>query len=85
MLVSADKTINIYKVEPSVYRKLCDETITKDYKKAKNNIVSKMVRDDKKLAEKLEIDDRVQKVTPNEAFISIKGPPGKKKKKKKKK
>ena len=34
LLVAADKTTNFYKVEPTKYKKLMNQNITKDYKKA---------------------------------------------------
>ena len=37
--VSADKTANFYKVDPDKYNELLEKSITKDYKKAKDEIL----------------------------------------------
>jgi hypothetical protein len=72
LLIAADKTTNIYKVEPEVHDKLIDEAITKTYKKAKDGQVKKMIKDDKKIAENLEIADRVHRITTSDAYITLK-------------
>ncbi len=72
MLVCADKTTNLYKITHRDYNKLLDEAITKNYKKAHPASEKKITRDEKKIATKLDIDDRVEKTAERDAFIAVK-------------
>ena len=59
-------------MDPKKYEELLDNNITKEYKKTKEEAVKKVDLEDKALAEKLDIDDRVHRTTEREAFITIK-------------
>ena len=72
MYVSADKTANFYKVKPEKYQELLTKSINKDYKKASDEAVNKVNGKDKKVAEKLELDDRIYTLARQEAFITLK-------------
>ena len=54
------------------YQKLTKNNITKTYKKSDKNKIKIINEDAKKIAKKLEIDDRVEKMQETEAFITIK-------------
>ena len=53
------------------YKKHLVNNITKTCKKSNRNKINSINRDAKKIAKKLEIDDRVEKMQEAEAFITI--------------
>ena len=63
---------NFYKIETKDHKALLQSNITKDYKKAPPNIVYNINNIDKKIAEKLEISDRMFKIVEREAQITVK-------------
>ena len=71
LLKNADKSSNIYKMTKEDYKKHLENSITKTYKKSNRNKIKTINRDAKKIAKKLEIDDRVEKLQEAEAFITI--------------
>ena len=72
LLIAADKSTNFYKLEPSKYNDLLEQNITKSYKKAQPNTVRDIHAEDKKIATKLGIDDRVDATANKDAFITLK-------------
>ena len=72
LLVPADKSRNIYKVEKSKYEKLMHDNITKTYKKDENNKMDNINKEAKVIATSLEIKDRVAKLGINEAYVTVK-------------
>ena len=72
LLIPADKTTNFYKVKPDQYNKLLESNITKDYKKAPDNLETDILKEDKAIAEELKLDDRIYKTAKTEAFITLK-------------
>ena len=72
VLLGADKTTNFYKIKPEAYEKLLTENITKEYKKAKPDTIQNLDKEDKIIADKLEIANRMYKLTKREAHITIK-------------
>ena len=62
LLVNADKSTNIYKMSKQDYRKHLRNNITKTYKKSNRNRVNDINLDVKKIVQKLEINDRVEKI-----------------------
>ena len=70
--LASDKTKNYYKVEKGTYDKLLEENITKDYKKTDTKIADEIGAEDKDIALKLEIEDRVIKTTKKNAKITLK-------------
>ena len=72
MLVPADKWCNMYKLEKDVYDKLLTENMTKIYKKSSRTKVNKINYNAKRIAEDLSLEDCVEKIYENEAYITIK-------------
>ena len=70
--VAADKTTNFYKVSVEDYDKLLENNITTDYKKTTEAKVKKVAMEDKKIATKLNIEDRIYQTTEREAFATLK-------------
>ena len=62
LLVSADKSRNVYKVSKNDYDKLMHENVTKTYKKGDMNKVKNINRDAKKIASDLKLADRVEEM-----------------------
>ena len=72
LIVAADKTRNFYKVKPEQYVKMRQEDITKEYKRAERIQVDEVNAGAAKIAENLQLDDRMRIYQENEAFITIK-------------
>ena len=72
MYVAADKTSNFYKTAPENYNTLLENNITKEYKKDNKRIVEKVNKNDKKIATKLELDNRIYSISERQAFITLK-------------
>ncbi len=72
LIIPADKTTNFYKVNTTDYKKLLDENITKNYKKATSEIENTISIEDKNIATKLEIDDRINTTAKKQAYITLK-------------
>ena len=62
LLINADKSKNIYKISKEDYQEHLRNNITKTYKKSNRNRVNDINLDAKKIAQKLEIDERVEKM-----------------------
>ena len=72
VLIPADKSRNIYQIDKNDYNKFLRENVTKTYKRSTANQVKKINRQSKKIAEKLNIDDRVEKLQETEAYVTVK-------------
>ena len=72
VIVQADKSPNLYKMEPEEYKKLVLQNITKDYRKCSRSEVEKVTKEAARIARRYNLDDRIDIPTENEAFISIK-------------
>ena len=72
LLISADKSSNIYKFDKDDYSKHLQNNVTKTYKKSNQNTVNTVNLEAKKIAENLSITNRVEKMLENEAFITVK-------------
>ena len=70
LLINADKSSNIYKMDKDTYNKYLTENINKTYKKSNRNKVNKINIEARKIATKVKIDDRVQQFHEAEAFIT---------------
>ena len=66
VILPADKIRNLYKMEKEDYNKFLSENITKTYRKSNRNKVNKLNLDAKKIADKLSISDRVDRLQKNE-------------------
>jgi len=72
LLIPADKTTNFYTMNPSSYDKLVKENVTKTYKKSNDKLVGELNAKSAKIAERLKLDDRIEKLATNEAFVTLK-------------
>ena len=72
ILVPADKWCNMYKLGKDVYDKLLTENITKINKKWSRTKVNKINYNAKRIAEDVSLEDCVEKIYENEAYITIK-------------
>ena len=72
VFVSADKTSNLYLVEPDRYRELLQKSVHKEYKKSNVESVLSDEKDDLKLAVKLNIEDRVHRTAQRDSFVTLK-------------
>ena len=59
MLVFADKSTNVYELKPEDHQKFLQNNITKTYKKASEMIEHEINLEAKQIAEKLELEDRI--------------------------
>ena len=72
VFVPADKTRNIYKMNPAAYSKLLTENVTNIYKHAEEGTVNAINDELMQLASKLDISGRVDRTSENPAFITLK-------------
>ena len=72
VIVPADKTRNLQKIEKEDYNKFLSKNITKAYKKPNRNKVNKLNFDAKKIADKLSISDIIDRLQKNKAYITAK-------------
>ena len=72
MLVFADKSTNVYELKPEDHQKFLQNKITKTYKKASEMIEHEINLEAKEIAEKLELEDRINCLGKAQAFITMK-------------
>lgn len=72
VLLLADKTRNIYEVSETRYNKLLADNITSTYKKSTYAAIDEANAEALDIAEKLEIDDRVERLAEKTAFVTLK-------------
>ena len=72
IIVSADKSRNIYKIKVDEYNKLLHNNITTNYKKAKTNELTKTNGHTAEIAKSLELDDRMDRYIEVNAYVTIK-------------
>ena len=72
MYVAADKTKNYYKVSKETYKEMMTQNVTKEYKKSDKKVVDKINKEDKEIAENLELDNRIYAFSERDSFITIK-------------
>ena len=72
LLIAADKTTNFHKLEPSEYNDLLEKNITTSYKKAQPETTQAIHKQNKDIATKRGIDDRVDTTANKDAFITLK-------------
>jgi len=72
VVVPADKSTNLYKMDKSVYEKHLTNGITKDYKKSNQVKVDTIDKEAYNIANKLCLDDRMQRLQTSEAYITVK-------------
>ena len=72
LIVSADKTHNFYKMSVIDYDELVEKNVTKDYKKAEDNLVDEIMKVDKEIATELDLGDRIYCTSKKDAYITLK-------------
>lgn len=72
ILVQADKSRNIYKMDNAEYSKLLAENITQKYKIADDKVVDAIDKEANEIAAMLNLSDRIDRVAKKEAFITLK-------------
>ena len=72
LFISADKSRNIYKINKTRYEELTHDNIKKTYKKCNNDKTKTTNLKAKKIASKLKLEDRIQILDDNDAYIFIK-------------
>ena len=70
--VPADKTSNMYLVQPARYKELLDKSVHKEYKKSSENTAILAEKADLKIAAKLEINDRIHRTSKRDSFVTLK-------------
>ena len=71
LFVRADKSVNFYKLDAPEFKRLLNDNIAKTYKKTekkKLNVINDKARN---VTRKLNIDDRVELIATNDAFITL--------------
>ena len=72
MIVKADKSNNLYRVPVKDYKKLVDNNVTSKYKLSNDREVMKVNKEAAKIAENLNIGNRVDRYIKSNAFITVK-------------
>ena len=72
IIVKGDKSSNFYNVKKEKYSEVLHNTVTSVYKKAPANKENKVTEIDKKLAQKLNIEDRVEIMPKSESYFTYK-------------
>ena len=72
VIVSADKSRNLYVMEPSEYRKAVTENVTMDYRKSTVQAVKEVNNKSAEIANKLKLADRMEVHTKAECFLTLK-------------
>ena len=74
LFIQADKTSNLYEIDPETYKNLLQDNVTQCYKKEKptDKTVYNINKEAKSLTKELKIDDRVEVMAKKEAYITIK-------------
>lgn len=72
LLIPADKTTNYYSMNTATYEKLITENVTKTYKKSSPKVVDELNSQSARVAEKLGLSNRIEKLAEKEAFVTLK-------------
>ena len=72
LFIHADNTNNYYKLKKEQYEELLTKCIQKEYKKSNDKAVSKITAEDKTIAERLDLSDRIDTTAKRESFITLK-------------
>ena len=72
VIVAADKSRNFYTCDVPEYRNLVNQNITKEYKKSTQEAVEDNDKKSGEIAVKLKLDDRMQKHSNKECFVTLK-------------
>ena len=73
LIIAADKTRNFYKMEADDYKTLLKRNVEKECKRGPEDLIDTFNNEDKAVAEKLEITDRmIHQMQMQESFITVK-------------
>ena len=72
LFMFADKTTNMYEVSAAEYKKLLHDNITKKYRKSTPRLEKAINMEAKCIAKKINLDDRIDSLAENPAFITLK-------------
>ena len=72
LIIPADKTNNYYKMSTEQHKRLLHNNVTKTYSKASKNASDEIAQQDKAIAERLELADRINVTREKEAYITLK-------------
>ena len=72
LFVPADKITNFYRISPDSYQQLLKASITKAYKKAPSSHTKTIIAEEKKIAENLKLDNRIDALAEKQCFITLK-------------
>ena len=72
IIVAADKSTNLYKMSSNEYRKIVQENVTKEYKKAPIGCEEKINQEALTVVTKLKLDDRVQGFSTGNCYVTLK-------------
>ena len=72
VIVFADKSRNLYKLDKESHKKLLTENVTKSYRKADEHSINLISRDFKKITNNLNLGDRMEATAEKPAFITLK-------------
>ena len=72
LLIPADKTTNYYSMNTATYEKLITENVTKTYKKSCPKVIDQLNSQSARVAKKLGLGNRIEKLAEKEAFITLK-------------
>ena len=72
LFVTGDKSRNIYKINKKDYEMLMHESITKTYKKINESSIKGINKSAKRILNRLDLENRIEKLQENESYITIK-------------
>ena len=72
ILLSADKTNNLYEVEKDVYKKLLRDNVTSEYELAPPDLEDKINQNAKKLANQIDLGERIEVMAHKNAYVTVK-------------
>ena len=72
VFVKADKSTNYYRMSKESYESYLEQTIQKDYKKCDKSEIVKLVKEEKKFADKLKVADRMDVPAQSESYVNLK-------------
>ena len=72
VIVSADKSTNLYKMNKEEYNKYLIDNISTAYKKTKSDKVQQINKEAYKISKDLDLDERMKKLQESESYITIK-------------
>ena len=72
LLISADKTSNLYELSPEDYNKLLNDNITKSYEKCNNSVTDSINKEAMTIAKELKMDNKMERYSEKNAYVTIK-------------